>query len=209
MHPWKHYAAIGDSFTEGIGDPVDGFQSIGCMERLGQVLKKSNPDMQFTNLAKRGLVISEIRESQLTKALELKPDFITAVIGANDVMKGKFASQNFEKDVRSIFEPLSKTGALVSTGTLPPFPFIKTLPEAIQPRLFRHVEKANAILTSLAKEYNVILVDAYAHVHELDEQDWSADKVHLNARGYFKFTDVMIDVLEKQTGMAIGKTEMP
>ena len=39
MHPWKHYTAIGDSFTEGIGDPVDGFQFIGCMERLAQVLK--------------------------------------------------------------------------------------------------------------------------------------------------------------------------
>ena len=165
--------------------------------------------MQFTNLAKRGLVISEIREGQLAKALELKPDFITAVIGANDVMKGQFASQKFEDDVRSIFEPLSKTGALVSTGTLPPFPFIKTLPEVVQPRLFRHVEKANAILTNLPKEYNIILVDAYAHAHELDEQDWSADKVHLNARGYFKFTDVMIDVLEKHTGVEVGKAEMP
>ena len=71
------------------------------------------------------------------------------------------------------------------------------------------MEKANAILTSLAKEYKFILVDAYAHFHELDENDWSADKVHLNVRGYFKFTNVMIDVLEKHTWVEIGKAEMP
>jgi len=209
MYPWKHYVAIGDSFTAGIGDPVDGFQTIGCMERFARVLQTSSPSLQFTNLAKRGLIISEIREGQLARALELQPDFISVVAGANDIMKGKFEAQSFEDDLRTLYEPLAKTDAVVSTVNIPPFPLIKTMQEAIQTRLYRHIEKANSIVKSLADEYKIILVDAYAHADDFDENDWSADYVHLNARGYFKFTNVIIQVLEKSMGVEIGKAEMP
>jgi lysophospholipase L1-like esterase len=209
MHPWKHYAAIGDSFTEGVGDPVDGFQSIGCMERLAQILKKANPDFQFTNLAKRGLMISEIRQGQLVQVLKLKPDFITIVAGANDIMKGRFEAQNFENELRSLYESTVKTGALVSSVNVPYFPFIKTLEAPIQTRLNRQIEKANSIIQSLADEYKIIFVDANAYSSDFDENDWSTDGVHLNARGYFKFTDVIIQTLEKHTGIAIEKAAMP
>ncbi|MBI3151732.1 MAG: SGNH/GDSL hydrolase family protein [Chloroflexi bacterium] len=209
MHPWKHYVAIGDSFTEGIGDPVDGFQSIGCMERLAQILQKSNPDFQFTNLAKRGLMISEIRQGQLVHALKLKPDFVSIVAGANDIMKGRFEAQNFENELRGLYESTVKTGALVSSGNIPFFPFIKTLEAPVQTRLNRQIEKANSIIQNLADEYKIILVNANAHGDDFDENDWSTDFVHLNARGYFKFTDVIIQTLEKHTGVELGKAELP
>ena len=209
MHPWKHYVAIGDSFTEGIGDPVDGFQSIGCMERLAQILKKSNPDFQFTNLAKRGLMISEIRQGQLVQALKLKPDFVSIVAGANDIMKGRFVAQDFENELRELYEPTVNSRALVSSVNIPFFPFIKTLDEPIQKRLNRQIEKANSIFKSLADEYKIILMDANALADAFDENDWSADKTHLNARGYFKSTDKIIQTLEQHTGFEIGRAEMP
>jgi lysophospholipase L1-like esterase len=209
MHPWKNYVAIGDSFTEGIGDPVDGFQSIGSMERLSQILKRSNPNLKFTNLANRGLMITEIRQSQLVRALSLKPDFITIVAGANDILKGRFEAQNFENELRSLYESTVKTVAMVSSGNVPDFPLIKTLETAVQKRFNRQVEKANSIIRSLAAEYKIIFVDANAYSHDFDENDWSTDQVHLNARGYFKFTDVVIQELEKQTGFEIGRAEMP
>jgi lysophospholipase L1-like esterase len=209
MHPWKNYVAIGDSFTEGVGDPVDGFQSIGSMERLSQILKRSNPDLKFTNLANNGLMITEIRQSQLVRALSLKPDFITIVAGANDILKGRFEAQNFENELRSLYESTVKMGALVSSGNVPDFPLVKTLEATVQKRFNRQIEKANSIIRSLAAEYKIIFVDANAYSHDFDENDWSADQVHLNARGYFKFTDVVIQELEKQMGIEIGRAEMP
>ena len=43
MHPWHHYIAIGDSFTEGVGDPVDGFAMYGAADRLAAALRKPIP----------------------------------------------------------------------------------------------------------------------------------------------------------------------
>jgi len=209
MHPWKNYVAVGDSFTEGTGDPVDGFQAIGCMERLAQILKRSQPDFQFTNLAKHGLKIDEVRDMQLQKTLALKPDFITVQAGANDLMKGNFTAEIFESSLRSLFEPLAKTGAFVTTGTHTPFPYISTLDEAIQKRLQRQMDKANEIIRKLAGDYGIVFVDTHAHTADFDAGDWSADQVHLNSRGHFKFTKALVDVLEKHTGVEIGQPEMP
>ena len=86
MHPWHHFVAIGDSFTEGIGDSVDGFAKLGAVDRIAAALKQSNPDLRYTNLAQRGLVVTEIREQQLDTALRLDPDLVSVVAGANDIM---------------------------------------------------------------------------------------------------------------------------
>ena len=38
MHPWHHFVAMGDSFTEGFGDSVDGFAKLGVVDRLAAAL---------------------------------------------------------------------------------------------------------------------------------------------------------------------------
>ena len=92
MNHWHHYVAMGDSFTEGIGDSVEGFAKLGAMDRIAAALRQTNPNLRYTNLAKRGLVVSEIREQQLETALRLKPDFVSVVVGANDIMTGRFSA---------------------------------------------------------------------------------------------------------------------
>ena len=64
MHPWHHYVALGDSFAQGVGDPVEGFARLGVVARLAASLRQSSPDLRFTNLAQRHLLASEIREQQ-------------------------------------------------------------------------------------------------------------------------------------------------
>jgi len=209
MHPWKNYVAMGDSFSEGIGDLVDGFQPIGCIERMAQIMQKSNPDFQFTNLAQRGLMISEIRQGQLVKALSLKPDLVSIFAGANDLLKGRFEAQNFENELRSLYESTFKTGAQIISGSIPFLPFIKTLDAETQTRLNRQIEKANSIIQSLADEYAILVIDPNAYTNDFDDNDWSADKVHLNSRGYFKYTDILIQNLEESAGVQIGRAEMP
>jgi lysophospholipase L1-like esterase len=71
MKTWHRYVALGDSFTEGVGDAVEGFAKIGAMDRVAAGFRQANPDLQFTNLAKSGLLVSEIREQQLETAFAL------------------------------------------------------------------------------------------------------------------------------------------
>lgn len=207
MHPWHHYVALGDSFTEGVGDPVEGFEMLGAMDRLAAALRQTNPALQVTNLAKRGLVLVEIREQQLEEALRLKPDFVSVVGGANNILSGRFDSAKFEDEFETLLAALTASGARVRTGNLPNFPIIATLREPLQARLSKNLARANAIIARLATRHGAILVDAWGASLRADPADWCADNLHLNARGYFNFAAEIIRTIEEQAGVTLGEIE--
>ena len=182
MHPWHHFVAIGDSFTEGIGDSVDGFAKLGAVDRIAAVLRQSNPDLRYTNLAQRGLVVTEIREQQLEKALALKPDLISVVAGANDIMTGRFNADRWEEEFQIVYEALTQAGATVIAANIPEFLVLRTLKEPLQTRVMSNIARGNGVIERLAAQYQVILVDAWTVSQQADREDWSEDGVHLNSR---------------------------
>lgn len=207
MHPWHHYVALGDSFTEGVGDPVEGFAMIGMADRLAAALRQANPDLRFTNLAQRGLVVAEIRQQQLEPALHLRPDLVSVVAGANDIMTGRFNVTLWEEEFRMMYGALTQAGATVIASTLPDFPILRTLAGPLQARVRGNITRGNDLIRRLAAEYRVVLIDAWAISAQSAPEDWSADGVHLNARGYFKFAQETLKALEQQTGLRIGDIE--
>lgn len=209
MYPWHHYVAIGDSFTEGVGDPVDGFAKLGAMDRLAAALRQANPDLCYTNLAQRGLLVSEIREQQLAPALALKPDLVSVVAGANDILTGRFSAARWEEEFGTLYKTLTGAGETVIAATLPEFPILRTLPGPLQARVKGNFARGNAIIEHLAAQYQIVLVDAWAISQRSEPDDWSGDEVHLNARGYFKFAQETLAVLERQTGLRIGEITTP
>ena len=58
-HPWRRMVAIGDSFTEGIGDPIPGTSDDhrGWADRVAEVLGAQVDDFAYANLAVRGKLI--------------------------------------------------------------------------------------------------------------------------------------------------------
>jgi len=149
MHPWHHYVAMGDSFTEGIGDSVDGFAKLGAMDRIAAALRQANPDLRYTNLAKRGLLVGEIREQQLEAALRLKPDFVSVAAGANDIMTGRFSATHWEEEFETLYEVPTQTGAVVIAANVPEFPVLRTLQEPLQARVKGNIAKGNNIVQRL------------------------------------------------------------
>jgi len=209
MHPWHHYVAMGDSFTEGFGDSVDGFAKLGVADRLAAALRQSNPYLRYTNLAVVGLTVAEIREQQLEPALRLKPDLVSVVAGANDILTGRFSATRWEEEFALMFEALTQTGAAVITANLPDFPVLRTIKEPLQARVRSNIARGNGVIERLAEQYPVILVDAWGISQRSEPGDWSEDGVHLNSRGYFKFAQEMLTALEQQTGLRIGAIEAP
>ena len=209
MHLWRHYVVLGDSFTEGIGDPVEGYAMLGAADRLAAALRQANPDLRYTNLAKRGLLVAEIREQQLETALRLKPDFVSVVAGANDIMTGRFSATRWEEEFGILYEALAQTGAAVIAVNLPEFPVLQTLQEPLQARVKSNIARGNSIIERLAAQYQVMLVDAWASSQRSDPEDWSEDGVHLNSRGYFKFAQETLKVIEQRTGLRIGDIVAP
>jgi lysophospholipase L1-like esterase len=201
------FVALGDSFSVGTGDPVEGFAQLGAIDWLAAALRQVNPGLQFTNLAKPGSLVSEIREQQLEIALALKPDFVTLNAGANDILKGRFNAANWEQEFQILFEALSQSGRVVVAGGIPNFPLIKTMKESHQVGLTKIILRANNVIQRLAGQYQVIFIDSWSMSGFSDQEDWSRDGVHLNSRGYFKFARETIQVLKQRTSIRLGMIE--
>lgn len=73
------YAAVGDSFTEGVGDPGPDGAYIGWADRLAVLLsdQQAEGDFRYANLAVRGRLLDQIVEEQVPRAKALAPALVT------------------------------------------------------------------------------------------------------------------------------------
>ena len=92
-HPWRRFVALGDSFTEGIGDPDPQHPGMhrGWADRVAEELARTadpEQDLAYANLAVRGKLLQQIRDDQLAAAVELQPDLVSLCAGGNDIFRG-------------------------------------------------------------------------------------------------------------------------
>ncbi|CAM5595314.1 hypothetical protein SCANM63S_08680 [Streptomyces canarius] len=78
------YVAVGDSFTEGVGDPGPDGAFVGWADRFAVLLADRRPegDFQYTNLAVRGKLLDQIVADQVPQAIGLAPDLIPSARAA-------------------------------------------------------------------------------------------------------------------------------
>ncbi|GGD60100.1 SGNH/GDSL hydrolase family protein [Paenibacillus nasutitermitis] len=186
----KHMIAMGDSLTEGIGEEVNNVELKSWVIHFS----KQQPTMQVTNIAKRGLISREIRESQLDKAISLKPDLVSLFAGGNDILKGKWNHEHFHEDMEYMIHQLANgTNASIITCTLPDFTLRLPIPiekkEAIQAQTLQ----ANDRIQSLSQQYGLCLIDFWNHPLSKDPDIWSSDGIHPNSVGYQKIGQIVYE----------------
>lgn len=191
----RHFVALGDSFTEGIGDPVEGVELRSAHDWVAEWMKAIHPEMQYTNLAERGLRAAEIRSQQLQRALNLWPDFVSIIAGANDCLRGPFNADALKAELGLMFGAFEGTAQLF-TATLPNFTLRLELPEGVRARLLRNLQTTNAIITELAERHGAIFYDFWGNDSEENLALWSEDRVHPNALGYLEIAKRVGPLLE-------------
>src|SRR5215831_18783871 len=80
------FTALGDSITLGLGDPTPG----GGWRGWAVFLAEGLPGGQLHNLATTGAQAADVERSQLPRALELRPDVASVVVGINDTLRRGF-----------------------------------------------------------------------------------------------------------------------
>ncbi|MGG8362964.1 SGNH/GDSL hydrolase family protein [Bacillus cereus] len=192
---WKRFVAIGDSFTEGIGDEVEGIALKSWVDHFVQLCEN---DIEYANFAKRGLVTEEIRLQQLEKALTFNPDLVSLIAGANDVLKGRWNHDAYKNDMEFMIDTLSKAGADIIIANLPDFtvrlPFAAEKKQVIKEQLL----EANEVIHSLSREYKLHHVDFWNHHLVNDNTFWSKDLIHPNSKGYVKVAELIFSSLPVQ-----------
>ena len=83
---YLRFAALGDSTTFGLGDPVVGGWR-GWARLLAEALSASAYDVSFCNLAVPGATAETVLRDQLPDAVAHRPDLVALIVGINDAMK--------------------------------------------------------------------------------------------------------------------------
>jgi len=187
---WQRYVALGDSFTEGVGDPdpsrPNGLR--GWADRVAEALAVDNPGFQYANLAIRGRKLPAIIDEQIDPALALGPDLVTIHGGGNDVLRPKVDIDALAKSYRDAVARLRDSGATV---------LMFTLPDTVTNPAFKVVRGRIAIFNEwvheIADTHGVLLVDMWRN-HDYDpKQTLDDDRLHLNSSGH---QEMAIRVLE-------------
>jgi lysophospholipase L1-like esterase len=177
----RRFVAIGDSFTEGVGDRhrtlPNGVR--GWADRVADQLAKHEPGWEYANLAVRSKRLRHIVDEQLPVALALEPTLVTVYAGGNDVLdRGTDLGVVMDR-YEWMVGRLAETGARLVLFTGYDVP----LTPAVQ--LFRGRNRFyNDRVREVAREYDATLVDYWAFEGLEDRRQWAPDRLHMSRSGH-------------------------
>jgi lysophospholipase L1-like esterase len=202
---WRCFVALGDSFTEGIGDRVEGIPLISWADWLTRAIRAQQGALEYHNLARHGLRTAQIREEQLARALAYRPDLASVIAGANDVLGLGWDAARFREDFTALVAGLGDAGATVITATMANFASVASGNGS--GRSYRRVrdraEEANGIIREVSAEYDTVFVDFWPLTDTLGRAAWSADDLQPNARGYRVVAERIAAALAERSGMLL------
>ena len=185
MSRWSTYVAVGDSLSEGLGDPLPGGRLRGWAAVLAEHLRQAAPQLAFTNLAVRGHRTRDAIRRQLPAALALRPDLVTVFIGGNDVLLNvRLDRARLDDELDRLVAPLAQAAATVVLSTLPDLAARSPLLPPVRGRLRRRVETVNEVTRDVADRYDTLLLDAWAEPRTQEHAFWSFDRIHPSAEGH-------------------------
>jgi lysophospholipase L1-like esterase len=177
--PFGSFVALGDSFTEGIGDPYPDGTHRGWADRFARYLAATWPGLTYANLAIRGKLLSQVIDEQVPAAIKLEPDLVSIAAGGNDLLRPGADPDALAADFERAVAALRAAGSRVMlfTGFDPAgFPLI---------RLIRGKTAAyNAQLRQIALRHDCLHVDLWSMKVLADPREWCPDRLHLSPDGH-------------------------
>jgi lysophospholipase L1-like esterase len=183
------YIAIGDSFTEGLGDEYPDGRERGWADLVALGLALASPEpFRYANLAIRGRLLAPIISDQLDAAIAQHPDLISLNGGGNDIMRPRVSIDDVAGALIDAADRAIAAGSHVllasggnPTGHLP-----------MGRRIFERGELlAEAVRAHLPRE-GVTFVDNWADAELASVDYWARDGLHLSSRGHRRVASNML-----------------
>jgi lysophospholipase L1-like esterase len=185
------FVALGDSFTEGMGDPhEDGSGLRGWADRFAERLAAGRPAFRYANLAVRGKRLREVAAEQIPLAAAMRPDLVSFFAGGNDLLWIRTDPDVLGQQADDAVAELRRAGSqvLLFTGFDPQaFPGL---------RLIRgKVAAFNVHLRAIAQSRGCYLADLWLMSMLADPREWSPDRLHLGADGHRRMALLACEVI--------------
>ncbi|KAB2372127.1 SGNH/GDSL hydrolase family protein [Actinomadura montaniterrae] len=183
--PWTRMVTIGDSVAEGVRDPVPGYRDLSWTDRVEEALRAVSGGFAALNLARRDLVAAQVAAGQLAPALEFGPDLAFVVAGGNDMLRPHFDEDEVRRELAAMVAAFRSAGADVVTIGLLDITAAGLGPARFREVLSARTRRLNALTAEVAAEHGACHVDnPPGHPVAADPGIYSADQLHLNARGH-------------------------
>ena len=171
------YVAMGDSFTSGL-EPGQ----TRWADELAREL-----DARYVNLASVGATSEQVELEQLERALELEPDVVTLVCGANDVLfDTRPDPEAYAARLSRMFTRLRRElpNAQIVTATYPDISrFLKLRPRT-RTRVVDGMERFNSAIRRVARRHDVMLMESFDHPAATARETYAADGFHPSPEGH-------------------------
>ena len=186
-HLWL---ALGDSTAVGVGARGGG----GYPERLLPRLRLVQPALRLVNLGQSGATSSDVLDSQVPRALRLRPALITIAIGINDVglqVPEEAFAMNLERTVIA----LKKLKAKVALANLPDLAHSPAVSRLVSPAYYeQRIQLYNKHVEATAARHRLALIDLWRISRDLlpgHPEYFSPDGFHPSAEGYEAWAEGM------------------
>ena len=191
------YVAVGDSFTEGVGDELPDGRVRGWADfvALGLAMAASDsgtPPVSYANLAIRGRKLGPLIDEQLAPAIAMKPELLSINGGGNDIMRPRVAITSIAKQLDDAVQAAVAAGihVLLLSGANPS----RHLPLGSLIRK-RGEQLAVAVRAHYPRE-GVTFVDNWADQTLENIRYWSPDRLHLGPLGHVRVASNVLHALD-------------
>jgi lysophospholipase L1-like esterase len=203
---FHRYVALGDSFTEGVGDPdpsrPNGLR--GWADRVADVLAQQTDDFGYANLAIRGRKLGPIVREQVDTAVALQPDLVTIHGGGNDVLRPRVDLDGLARTYDDAIARLSATGARVVMFTI-----FDPGGKGIYGPMRGRMAIFNEWVREIADHRGATVVDMWRMRDIEISAVMDTDRMHLNSAGHTHMARAVLDALAVPHGLEAVAVEPP
>jgi len=183
---WHRYVALGDSFTEGLGDDErsDG-RHRGWADHVAQTLAvraaaAGDGGIDYANLAIRGRLTRQVVREQVPAAVELSPDLTSLAVGVNDTLRRRFNLNASATDLETGVRRLRATGSDVLLFAFGDPGRRSKVIGSVRARIRAY----NSAVEAIAGAYHCYLVRYWDVAALDDDRHWADDRLHLSPSGH-------------------------
>lgn len=194
----RSYAAVGDSVTEGIGEPGE----VPWPVELARALDIEEGPRVF---ARYGAESVQVEAEQLGPAIEGEPDLMTLICGANDVIlhtrpEVEAFAQRIDGMFARVREELPDT--LLVTATYPAPEFFDLRPRTRE-RVLGGLREVNEAIRRAAERHGVLVLDWEGHPGALERDNFASDGFHPSPAGHRQAAREMLEAISERLGLEL------
>jgi lysophospholipase L1-like esterase len=187
------FVAIGDSFTEGVGDELPDGRVRGWADLVAHGWADSAGEpVEYANLAIRGKLVWPIIEQQLEPALALKPTHLSFNGGGNDMLRPRASVSRIVDAFDHVMRRCDEEGVqlILLSGANPS-------PQLPLGRVFqrRGDVLSAAVAAHLSDRPDIVRAFNWSDRELSTPAYWSDDRLHMNARGHHRVASRVLSSL--------------